>query len=100
MIIPNYRDHDIGSGVVREGRLWSVAEAKAGLNEVIERAVSDGPQTITRKGRRTAVLVSVEEWERKTTRRGSLAEFFAASPLRASGLEIERVVDSPRKVYL
>jgi len=34
------------------------------------------------------VLASAEEWERRTRRRGSLAEFFAASPLRRSRLEI------------
>ena len=45
---------------------WTVAEAKAKFSEVIERAQSDGPQTITRKGRRAAVVVGAEEWERKT----------------------------------
>jgi len=57
-----------------------------GLSELIDRAVSQGPQTITRNGRSVAVIVSVEEWERKTKRKGNLAEFFAASPLRNSGL--------------
>jgi hypothetical protein len=33
--------------------------------------------------------VSAEEWH-KSARPGSLAEFFAASPLRDSGLVIER----------
>jgi prevent-host-death family protein len=61
---------------------WTVAEAKAKFSEVVERAISEGPQTITRKGRTAAVLVGAEEWQRKTNRAGSLAEFFAASPLR------------------
>jgi prevent-host-death family protein len=69
---------------------WSVAQAKAKLSEVIESARARGPQTITRNGRRAAVVVSAEEWDRKTRRSGSLAEFFANSPLRGSGLEIER----------
>ncbi len=67
---------------------WTVAEAKAKFSEVIERAQSDGPQTITRKGRTTAVVVGAEEWERRTKRRGNLAEFFACSPLRGAGLKI------------
>jgi prevent-host-death family protein len=79
---------------------WSVADAKARLSEVIDRALSDGPQTITRKGRRAVIVVSAEEWERKTRRRGNLAEFFAASPLRGSGLEIERTKDGPRDIEL
>jgi len=79
---------------------WSVADAKARLSEVIERARSDGPQTITRKGRKAAVVVSAEEWERKTRRSGSLAEFFAGSPLRDSGVVIERANDGPRELDL
>jgi prevent-host-death family protein len=79
---------------------WTVAEAKAKFSELIERARSRGPQTITRNGRTAAVLVSAEEWERKTQRRGNLAEFFAASPLRESGLVIEHSKDRPRDVEL
>ena len=45
---------------------WSVADAKARFSELIELARREGPQTITKNGRSTAVLVSVEEWERKT----------------------------------
>jgi prevent-host-death family protein len=72
-------------------RVWTVAKAKAKLSEVIDRAETEGPQTITRNGRKTAVVVAAEEWERKTMRRGSLAEFFAASPLRGSGLKVRRL---------
>jgi prevent-host-death family protein len=79
---------------------WTVAEAKAKLSEVIERAQSGGPQTITKNGRTAVVVVDAEEWERKTKRTGNLAEFFAASPLRRSGLKIKRRKDRPRKVAL
>ena len=79
---------------------WTVAEAKAKFSEMIERAQNDGPQTITRKGRKTAVVVAAEEWERKTRRRGNLAEFFAASPLRGTGLKIKRVSGRVRKAAL
>ena len=79
---------------------WTVAEAKAKFSEVVAKARSSGPQTITRNGRAAAVVVSVEEWERKTHRRGNLAEFFAESPLPGSGLETTRANDGPRKVNL
>jgi prevent-host-death family protein len=79
---------------------WTVAEAKAKFSELIERAHARGPQTITRNGKTTAVVVSAEEWERKTKRKGTLAEFFAASPLRGSGLVVERTKDTARDVDL
>ena len=81
-------------------RTWTVAEAKSKFSELIDRARARGPQTITRNGRTAAVLVSAEEWERKTRRSGNLAEFFAASPLRESRLVIERSKDKARDVEL
>jgi prevent-host-death family protein len=71
-------------------RTWTIADAKAKFSEVINRARTDGPQTITRNGHITVVVVSAEEWERKSHRPGNLAEFFAGSPLRDSGLEVQR----------
>ena len=79
---------------------WTVAEAKARLSELIEQARSKGPQTITRHGRTAAVVVSAEEWDRKSKRSGNLAEFFAASPLRESGIEIKRKKDRARKAVV
>ena len=79
---------------------WSVAEAKAKFSEVIEKAASEGPQTITRRGRKAAVVVDAEEWQRKTKRVGTLADFFAASPLRESGLKLPRRKGGFRKIDL
>jgi prevent-host-death family protein len=74
---------------------WTLANAKARLSEVIDRAQT-GPQIITRHGRPNAVIVSAEEWARKSARKGTLAEFLLASPLRGADLELERVQDEPR----
>ena len=79
---------------------WTVAEAKAKFSEVIDRAQSKGPQVVTRSGRKSVVVVSAEEWERKTKRIGNLAEFFASSPLRDSGVRVTRRKDGPRKLDL
>lgn len=78
---------------------WTVAVAKARFSEVIDRAQS-GPQTITRNGKPSAVIVSAEEWARKTGRKGTLAEFLLASPLRGADLDLERQRDPPRDVTL
>jgi prevent-host-death family protein len=78
---------------------WTVAQAKAKFSEVIDRAISEGPQTVTRKGRTAVVVVDAEEWDRKTKRVGTLAEFLANSPLREGGLRLPRRA-RPRKVEL
>jgi len=79
---------------------WTVAEAKAKFSEIIERAVSEGPQTITNRGRTAAIVVGAEEWERKTKRAGNLAEFFAGSPLRGSKLKVRRLKARAKKISL
>jgi prevent-host-death family protein len=76
--------------------VWTVAEAKSKFSEVLDRAGTDGPQTITRNGRKKAVIVSAAEWDARTKRKGNLAEFLMASPLRSSGLKLRRRKDYPR----
>ncbi|UXN74755.1 type II toxin-antitoxin system Phd/YefM family antitoxin [Devosia sp. A8/3-2] len=77
----------------------TVANAKAHLSEVIERAQSE-PQMITRNGTPSVVIVSVEEWNRKTARKGSLATFLLSSPLSGAELAVERLLDEPRDLAL
>ena len=71
-----------------------LAGAKARLSEVVDRAQA-APQIITRNGKPSAVIVSAEEWVRKTVRRATLAEFLLASPLRGADIELERQHDMP-----
>ena len=78
---------------------WTVAGAKAKLSEVMERA-QFAPQTITRNGKPSVVVVSAEEWQKKIARRGSLAEFLLASPLRSADLDTERQNDELRDLPL
>lgn len=86
--------------MTRKAATWTLADAKAHLSEVVENALQSGPQVITRRGRKAVVVVAAEEWERKRRRKGTLADFFAASPLRDSGLEIERPKSGPRELDL
>ncbi len=79
--------------------VWTVAVAKARLSEVIERAQAE-PQVITRNGKPSAIVVSIDEWTRKTARKGTLAEFLLASPLRGGEVELERLRDEPRDLKL
>lgn len=79
---------------------WTVAEAKAKLSELLEKAKSEGPQKITKHGRTTAVVVAAEEWERKAERKGNLAEFLAASPMQRLGLKPKKLPIRLRRVEL
>lgn len=73
-----------------------VADAKARLSELIDKALHEGAQEITRHGKRTVVVISAKEWDGRARRGRSLVEFLDRSPLRGSGLEIERLRNWPR----
>ena len=79
---------------------WTVANAKARFSELIDKAKSDGPQIVTRNGKPAAVLVSAEEWEKKTAPKGTLLEFLRNSPLRGADLDLSRLTDQPRDIEL
>lgn len=95
MVLGAMTEHSTAPDTPVADDTWTLANAKARLSEVIDRAQS-GPQIITRHGRPNAVIVSADEWARKTARKGTLAEFLLASPLPGADLELERVHDAPR----
>jgi prevent-host-death family protein len=81
---------------------WGIAELKAKATEVVESAQTEGPQEITRHGKRVALLVSPKEWdERRFTPGGNartMSEFFKTSPLVNSGIDLRRSRSKARKV--
>ncbi len=84
---------------------WGLATTKARLSAVIESAQNGEVQEITRHGKVVGLVVSPEEWERKTSsKRGenlrSMADFFRASPLRDSGIDLTPSKSPMRKVDL
>lgn len=86
--------------MAKAARQWGVAKAKAQFSKLLDCAMSEGPQAVTRNGRDTVIIISAKEWERKTRQKGSLAEFLASSPLRGSGLRVTRSKTKARKIRL
>ena len=77
---------------------WTVAQVTAKFRESIEMARSRGPQTTAKNGRKAAIVASSDKRLCKTERIGTLADFFAASPLRNSGLKMPRSKQFPRPI--
>ena len=60
---------------------WPLQDAKARLSEVIKTAHENGPQIITQRGVKSAVVVPFEEWERtQHQQKPSLLEVLRSSP--------------------
>lgn len=79
-------------------RIWALQDARANLNEMIDRSIEEGPQTITRRGRESAVVLSIADFKRLTRPKGSLLTFFRESPLVGTGLDAGRSDDTGRTV--
>lgn len=69
---------------------WQLQEAKNKLSELIDRALSEGPQVITRHGVEVAVVIPFDGYKKLTSPHQRTGDFLMASPLRKSGLVIER----------
>ena len=69
---------------------WQLQEAKNKLSELIDRALSEGPQVITRRGAKVAVVMAFAGYQKLTSPHQRLGDFLMASPLRKSGLVMER----------
>lgn len=44
-------------------RTWQLQEAKAKFSEVVDRAINEGPQFVTRRNRDTVVVMPAKEYE-------------------------------------
>jgi prevent-host-death family protein len=74
---------------------WQIQEAKARFSELIQKAIDEGPQTITRRGKDVAVVLSAEEFELMKKRQVDFKELLAAAPLE--GVDLERDKSMPRE---
>ncbi len=77
--------------------VWQIQDAKNKLSEVITRALTQGPQVITRHGEKTVVVVAYTEYEKLRKSQGKLSDFFRQSPLAGSDLDLSRDKSLPRK---
>ena len=77
---------------------WQLQEAKAKFSELVQKAIDEGPQTVTRHGQDVVVVVSVEEYRLMQKRQIDFKEFLASAPLE--GVDLERDRDYGRDVDL
>ena len=79
---------------------WQVQEAKARFSELVRDATESGPQTITVRGHRAAVVLSADDYDRLKRPQPSMAEFLRTSARVGVELNIERDKSLPRDIVL
>lgn len=84
-------------------RKWQLQEAKNRLSEVVDRALEEGPQIVTRHGREVVVIVEKEEFEQRRrgrSPRGAVLPFLRGLAFRGAALDLTRSADLDRDVEL
>lgn len=79
-------------------RTWQLQEAKSKFSQVINLAISEAPQLITRNGNHVAYIVSSETYEQKHS--SSIKALLLSRPHKDIELVIERSLELPREIEL
>jgi prevent-host-death family protein len=59
---------------------WHLQDAKNNFSKVVKKAMTEGPQTVTLRGKRAAVVISAEEFDRLSNRKPSFIEHLLSGP--------------------
>ena len=78
---------------------WQLQEAKQKFSQLVQRAIDEGPQVVTRRGEEVVVVVSAKEYRRLTGVVPDFKEFLLEAP-DLERLEIRRSRDHARMVGL
>ena len=78
---------------------WKAQDAKARFSELLDASIERGPQIVTRRGVKTAVIVTFEQWQSMETRaRPSLKELLLGPGPRTENLTLPRKKRRRRKL--
>ena len=59
---------------------WQLQDAKAKFSELVQKALDEGPQTATRHGKETVVVLSVKDYARLRAREPALKQVLMSVP--------------------
>jgi antitoxin Phd len=79
--------------------VWQLQNAKQRFSEVVERAIGEGPQVVTRRGRAVVVVIAIDAYRRLFDGEHDFKRFLREAP-DLGALELERSAETGRVVEL
>lgn len=79
---------------------WTLQDAKNKFSQVVNNALANGPQYVTRRGMDAVVVLSVHEYERLTSHKPSFTDFLLQCPQLDGEEPFERSKEYPRELAL
>ncbi|MEX1011828.1 MAG: type II toxin-antitoxin system Phd/YefM family antitoxin [Balneolaceae bacterium] len=86
--------------MITKANKWQLQEAKNRFSELVRKASDEGPQTVTKHGKDSVVVLSAEDYRKLEKPKTSLVEFFRTSPLSGMNLDTKRDRSPARDVEL
>ena len=81
-------------------RVWQLQEAKSRFSEVVDKALSEGPQKVTRRGRDAVVVLSITDYKKLSRTKGHFVERYRKFAGSGPELDIKRISEYPREIEL
>ena len=70
--------------------VWQLQDAKSKLSQLVNLALNEGPQIVTRHGEEVIVVLSIDEYRALVEPKPTLLELLLNSPFSGSNLKLER----------
>jgi len=78
--------------------IWQLQDAKSKFSEMVDQTLANGVQIVTRRGKKTVVVLPYAEYEQLTHHNEPLSKFLLRSPLAGSELDLNRDKSHPRDI--
>jgi len=79
---------------------WQLQEAKNKFSKLVAKAQHEGPQFVTKHGKESVVVLSVDEYKKIVKPKSDLFQFMQTSPLSKTLINIERDKSPGRDIEL
>lgn len=79
---------------------WQLQEAKSKFSELVKKATTEGPQTVSVRGQDQVVVISKKYYEELFGRKKSFLQLIFDSPLKGIELDLERNKSMPRDIQI
>ncbi|RWX47383.1 prevent-host-death family protein [Candidatus Electrothrix aarhusensis] len=80
---------------------WALQDAKNKFSQVVNEALTHGPQYVMRRGVNTVVVLSVRDYEKLTSQKPSFTDFLLSAPKIDNDADpFERQHEYPRELDL
>ena len=82
------------------GNTWQLQEAKNKFSNLVDKAHHNGPQFVTKHGKKSVVIIAIEDYRKLNKPKSDLVSFLKKSPLSDMNIDLARDKSPSRDIEL